>query len=294
MPLTKITPEYMKEVSKGFKKVFTDALKSQPNDYLKVATEINANSATVDYDFVSDLPSMREWIGDRTLNELKVQKYAISKKDWEASIKVHKDAIVYDNLGIVKPKIQSLAESANEHYEKLVFSLLENTTNLCYDGKTFFATDHPVGSATFSNLGSAALSAEALMSAKAEMRRITKDNGEPLRIKPSLLVVPPELEAKALEILAQTNANGGANITYKMVDLLVCDWLTDAKSWYLFDTTHSLKPFILQINKRAEFTAMDSLTDEGAFMRKEFRYGIDTEDNVGLGFWQMAYKSKVA
>jgi len=35
----------------------------------------------------------------------------------------------------------------------------------------------------------------------------------------------------------------------------------------------------------------DKLDNEAAFMRKEFRYGIDTEDNAGYGLWQMAYKN---
>ena len=48
---------------------------------------------------------------------------------------------------------------------------------------------------------------------------------------------------------------------------------------------------MLQKNKEAEFVAQDKLDNEAAFMRKEFRYGVDTEDNAGYGLWQMAYKN---
>ena len=76
--------------------------------------------------------------------------------------------------------------------------------------------------------------------------------------------------------------------------LLVCDWLSDEKAWYLLDTTRTLKPLILQINKEVEFVAQDKADSESVFMRKKFRYGIDTEDNAGYGLWQLALKSKPA
>ncbi|MDU4876453.1 MAG: Mu-like prophage major head subunit gpT family protein, partial [Neisseria subflava] len=41
-----------------------------------------------------------------------------------------------------------------------------------------------------------------------------------------------------------------------------------------------------------QFTAMTAATDEGVFMRNEYRYGVDGRCNVGLGFWQMAAKSQ--
>lgn len=142
---------------------------------------------------------MREWVGDRTLNELAAWNYAISKKDWEASIKVHRDVIEYDNLGIVKPRIQDLASAVPEHYNTMVFGLLEKNGD-CYDGKKFFAKDHEIKGANFSNLAELELTAQNYLKTKAEMGRLIKDNGSPLRVRPTLIVVPPELEATAKEL----------------------------------------------------------------------------------------------
>lgn len=63
-------------------------------------------------------------------------------------------------------------------------------------------------------------------------------------------------------------------------------------AWYLLDTTRALKPLIYQERKAMQFTAMTAATDEGVFMRNEYRYGVDGRCNVGLGFWQMAAKSQ--
>lgn len=62
--------------------------------------------------------------------------------------------------------------------------------------------------------------------------------------------------------------------------------------WYLLDTSRALKPIIFQDRKKPEFVAKDRVEDDNVFDRKEFRYGVDSRCNVGLGFWQMAYRSR--
>lgn len=294
MPKTELNPAYMQEVSKGFSKVFVNALKTQNEDYKKIALSVKSNVISQNYSWLGDLSGMREWTGDRIFNSLTAFDYTIKKKDWEKSIEVDRDVIAYDNLGFVKPQIQSLAEMVSGHYNSLVFGLLEQNGQ-CFDGKTFFAKDHSVGSATFSNSLEFALTQENFIKARGEMKGLVNDSGQPLFIRPNLLIVPPELEMTALKILkADTLDNGASNITKDMCELLVCDWLSDEKAWYLLDTTRTLKPLILQINKEVEFVAQDKADSESVFMRKKFRYGIDTEDNAGYGLWQLALKSKPA
>lgn len=291
--MAKITPEYMEQVSKGFKKVFNGALKQNKEDYKKIATEIIANTIVVDYKWIADLPTMREWVGDRVLKELEAFDYSIKKKNWESSIKVDRDVITYDSLGVVKPKILSLVEEVERHYSRMLFALLE-ANSTCYDGQNFFSATHSVNGVNFSNLGSLALSEESFMSTRNEMARIVNSENEPMDVSGNLLIVPPELEATALKILkSKTKANGEDNICYNLADVYVSRRLSNKKNWYLLDTTKVIKPLILQVNKKVEFTALDKPESEANFMRREFRYGIDSEDNAGYGLWQLAYKHEV-
>ncbi|TVR08009.1 MAG: hypothetical protein EA385_11110, partial [Salinarimonadaceae bacterium] len=62
--------------------------------------------------------------------------------------------------------------------------------------------------------------------------------------------------------------------------------------WFLLDDTRALKPLIFQDRQKPQFVAMDNLTDENVFNKKEFVYGVDSRDAVGFGFWQMGYGSK--
>jgi len=62
--------------------------------------------------------------------------------------------------------------------------------------------------------------------------------------------------------------------------------------WFLLDTSRALKPLIFQERKKPTFVAMTQETDEAVFMAKEFRYGTDSRNNGGYGFWQQAYCSR--
>lgn len=62
--------------------------------------------------------------------------------------------------------------------------------------------------------------------AMAAMMAFKNDNGQPLGIKPTVLVVPPSLRAAALTLLnAETINNGESNINRNAVDLIVAPWL---------------------------------------------------------------------
>ncbi|RPE81841.1 Mu-like prophage major head subunit gpT family protein [Vulcaniibacterium tengchongense] len=61
--------------------------------------------------------------------------------------------------------------------------------------------------------------------------------------------------------------------------------------WYLLDTSRAVKPIIFQNRKSPVLTSMTRLDDEAVFMNNEFRFGVDARNNVGFGFWQLAYAS---
>lgn len=58
------------------------------------------------------------------------------------------------------------------------------------------------------------------------MQGFKRDGGDPMGIMPTALVVPPSLQSAAEKILKVANlANGGGNINYNKVELIVNPWL---------------------------------------------------------------------
>ncbi|MDO8180159.1 MAG: Mu-like prophage major head subunit gpT family protein [Undibacterium sp.] len=71
------------------------------------------------------------------------------------------------------------------------------------------------------------LDATSYGAARAAMMNVKGDNGKPLGVKPTLLVVPPNMEKIALELLqAEKNASGATNIYQNTAQLLVTSWLS--------------------------------------------------------------------
>ena len=64
-------------------------------------------------------------------------------------------------------------------------------------------------------------------------------------------------------------------------------------AWYLLDTSRALKPLIFQERTKPELLALTKDDDEHVFMRDMYRYGLRYRCNVGFGFWQLAYCSKL-
>ncbi|MFA5187074.1 MAG: Mu-like prophage major head subunit gpT family protein [Patescibacteria group bacterium] len=83
-------------------------------------------------------------------------------------------------------------------------------------------------------------------------------------------------------------ASGGAATTQANTDG------GSGTAWYLLslEAGRPMKPFIHQVRKEIEFVAMDRPTDENAFMRKKYLYGVDDRRAVGYGFYQQAWGSK--
>jgi phage major head subunit gpT-like protein len=227
-----ITNALVQAMFTGFRNDFQKALDAAPSDYAKVATVVPSSSKSNTYGWLGQVPALREWIGDRVINDMKENGYQITNKHWETTVGVNRDDIEDDNIGIYSPLVQEIGRATGVHPDELVFNLLKaGVSTNCYDGQFFFDTDHPV----------------------------------------------------------YPNADGtGAPASVSNYD----DNAGSGTPWYLLDTSRALRPVFFQQRKKPVFTAMTKLDDESVFTSNQFRFGVDSRDNVGFGLWQLAYCSR--
>lgn len=137
---------------KVYNKAFENAFNATQLEWMKVATLVPSSSESNIYPFLGDFPGMREWLGERYLKNLKVDAYTLTNKTFESSVKVPREKIEDDAYGVYAPMFAMMGQAAARHPDELVFSkAAAAATDLCFDGKAFLATDHPVvvnGSAT--------------------------------------------------------------------------------------------------------------------------------------------------
>lgn len=284
----------LQQIFVGFKTIFNKAFETSKPIYEKIATVVPSSTKTESYKWLGKIPRMREWIGDRQIQNLGAFEYEIKNKPFEVTISLDKEDIEDDTIGIYTPIVQSMSESAAMHPDQIVLPLLPNGfTKKCYDGKNFFATDHKEDkNEPQSNMSTYALSLETYGDARAALMSIKDEQGKPMNIAPNLLVVPPQLEGIARKILFAENIDSTTNIYKDSAELLVVSELSvHPTKWFLLDTTKPVKPLIFQQRKKPEFVAKDNIKDDNVFFNKEFIYGVDSRDNAGYGLWQLAYGS---
>ncbi len=285
----------LNNVYNGFKTLFQDAYNSATSELDKLAVTVPSTTRQEEYKWLGQFPGLREWIGERVIKDLSVDGFTIKNRDFEATVSVDRNDIEDDSIALYKPLFEQLGETARQHPDELIFQLMTGGfSQTCFDGQLFFDTDHPNGDqGTWSNKGTVALDQTAYENARSAMMSLVNEEGKSLRVVPNVLIVPPQLDATARTILrADKQANGSTNIWKGSADIMVVAELSSNPTyWFMACTERAAKPFIFQSRRSPEFVMLDKSTDENAFLRKEYVYGVDYRGNAGLGLPHLMYGS---
>jgi phage major head subunit gpT-like protein len=156
-----INQENLANIYVGLSTVFNAAFQGTPVPwYEQVAMTVPSTGRSLDYKFLLDFPGMREWLGDRVIKSLAGKNWVVENKDWEYTIDVFRNDVEDDQIGLYNPIVAALAQEARFHPNQLIAALIAaGAAGDCYDGKKFFATNHPVGRTTGANLDAGASTA---------------------------------------------------------------------------------------------------------------------------------------
>lgn len=129
----------------GYSTAFAGGFGATPSFYQRVAQVVPSSTRSNEYGWMGQIPRVREWIGDRVVQNISTSAYTIRNRDFELTVGVSRNDIEDDNVGIYGPMFQELGRSAAAFPDELLWPLVASgfTTN-CYDGQYFFDTDHPV------------------------------------------------------------------------------------------------------------------------------------------------------
>lgn len=285
----------LSDTMRGYKTVFAKAYEAATTHSDILAMRVDSKTGQEEYRWLGAFPGLREWLGDRAVKDLAQDGFVIKNRDFEATVGVDRNDIEDDNIGVYAPLFSQLGENAKQHPDELIFSLIaEGFTKTCFDNQFFFDTDHPNGDQPlWANKGTSVLSALAYETARQNMMSLVNEEGRPMRLTPSHMIVPPQLEKEALDIVrADLTTNGESNVWKNSADVIVAPELaTNPTYWFLACLNKPIKPFILQMRKEAQFVVLDNYDDENVFMRKEFIYGVDYRGAVGYGLPHLIYGS---
>lgn len=111
----------------------------------RVSMEVPSTTKQNDYNWMGKLSGMKEWLGQRQIQNLAQHSFVIKNRSFENTVGVDRDDIEDDTYGVYNPMMADLGQTAAEFPDELVWSLLNaGFATACYDGQNFFDTDHPV------------------------------------------------------------------------------------------------------------------------------------------------------
>ena len=120
-------------------------LKLSPDDWKKIAKLVKSNGKSNTYEWLSQFPAFREWVGSRLHKLFKETAYTVVNRKFESTVDVQRTDIEDDNIGQYGTLAESAGQSATDLKNDLVFQALSaGFASVCYDGQYFFDTDHPV------------------------------------------------------------------------------------------------------------------------------------------------------
>lgn len=148
-----ITQALLRELFVAFQTSFQQGLSGAPaSQWSRIASRVPSSTKTTEYGWLGKWPKIREWIGDRKLNELAASSYAIKNKTYESTVDVDREDIEDDNLGLYGPMFQELGNAIQTFPDEMIFALLAaGFATKCFDGQYFFDDQHPVGDGVASN-----------------------------------------------------------------------------------------------------------------------------------------------
>jgi phage major head subunit gpT-like protein len=151
------------------------------------------------------------------------------------------------------------------------------------------------GSPTQANrFTSTALTADNWNAVRTAFSQFKTDAGRVTGWFPDTLIVPPQLERTALEIVKSTMTVKTVGSSFAAVDnqlkgtaevLVIPELGTDATTWYPAVTKQPVKPLIWQERQPPNMVPLVDPQSKNVFFDKEFIWGVDARGAAAYGLW---------
>lgn len=275
-----------------FREAITQSVVQMP----ELATVVPSTTPLNTYGWWDQVPGMREWIGEREVQNIKENAYQLLNRFYEFTLGALREHIEDSNLGNLTLALNYVSEAIRTWKDDILFAALQaGTSQVTFDAVPFFSTTHPLSGTAQSNLfTTTALNAANLNTVLTAMSVIQGANG---RIMGGggkwTLVVPPALELTARTILnAGVLASGADNMQKAQANLKVVDRLNNEPTvWYVARLGGPINPLILQVRQEAQIDQLTQRTSEANFWRRQLVWGADARGAAGYGPWWLAARA---
>jgi phage major head subunit gpT-like protein len=312
-----ITPSSLDALFISFSLAFQEAYMSEPQPLLMaVGSQLPSGTRDTRYPIVQAISgAMREWTGERQVQNIDLDGLTVVNKKWENTLAVQRTDIEDDQYGAYSGMlIPNLARHAKLLPDQQIAARINaGNSETCFDGKAFFAGDHPVdpsgqtsGSQSNSLTGKP-LNGTNLSIAQAAMTAFLGPDGLPMGIRGDTLLVPPSLEYTADVLVnslfypeaknGQSGVFGSQGNPWKgRYNVVASPWLTDSGDpstavWYLLDCRQAgMRPFFWQQREAPQLISLIDPANPVVFFQDEYVMGVRSRGAAAASLWFQAIR----
>lgn len=205
-------------------------------------------------------------------------------ESYGASFSLTREMIINDDLGAFVNIVAEFGRMAKRTSNGIVYDILQNKGSYANykmnDDKAIFDASHKNVSTTGAELGTETLSA-----ARVLMKR-QKDGEKALNISPKYLLVAPEQETKALQLLNSesdvNSTNSGVKNPHKNTLIPIVDSELEAGPWFMAAANNTIKVGYLQGTNKQPVVEQKNSDIDGAEFKCVFDFGVVVTDYRGL------------
>lgn len=143
----KVTPAALIAIREELVADFTGAYEAsrEESQWREVGMEVPSSGSANLYDWMSDMPRLREWVGDRVLRSVAEHIERVPNRDFESTIDVRRPDIEDNQLAQYAQRARLMGLAAEEHIDENVFATLKaGLTTKGPDKQSFFSDTHKV------------------------------------------------------------------------------------------------------------------------------------------------------
>lgn len=261
----------------GLSKVFHDQYKDYPTQYQKVYNVQKSSQYKETLHSVAPLGGLTQKAESGSIEyEDMVDGYEkdFTHTAWAKGLRFSRELVDDERYGVMRDRTKQLARAARITMETEHAKLFNYATATTYftgqDGLALLSDSHTLANSasTFDNYSASTdLSLTALETAFNAMRRFTDDSGNLISLEPKFLLIPPELEFDAYEILKSSGkpytADNESNYFNGRLEVITWPYLSvDTGMWFVLCDDKSLWPISynrtpVEFQNDSDFDTMD-------------------------------------
>lgn len=291
MPSPHVSTNFGDLLDPRFEKIFFDQYNQLPTMLPELYTFVGTNNRNdMRWSQVGTLPNWPEFNGTVGYQD-SAQGFdtTATPVEYASGIQVERKLFDDDQYNIMDQRPRSLATSYQRTREGHGASMFTNAFGLNTtwynntEGVALVSNSHITNSGAstasgFDNLGTSAISATALASARINMRNFRGDQAERIDVQPDEIWIPPDLFEEAFEIVNSLGkvdtANNNRNVHMGVYTVKEWNYLTDANDWFVADSVARAQMVFWTDRIPVEFAFAEDLDTIIAKWRGYARYAL--------------------